>query len=98
MCTVACVASPIVSFVRDDFDKSEILSIFDYSGEEKEYYEEIYNNTILKCEIQNANLILKSNIIKELKADNDSLDVNIITENKSDEKFISMVEVVPQYA
>lgn len=94
LCTVCCVAFPVVSLAQNGFDKEGLLSMLDYESREKEYYEEIYNKNLIGAELENAEMTLKSEIIKELSLQNDSLNVNIITENKSDEICIDSVEVI----
>ena len=93
LCTVGCVAFPIVGFFDGELDREGILSIFDYEEREREYYEEIYNNNLNNSEIENAEKTLKSEIIKEFSAKNGDIDVRIITKEKSGEFFIENVEV-----
>lgn len=94
LCTVCCVAFPVVRFAQGGFDREEILSVLDYETKEKEYYDEIYNKKLVGAELKNAEIALKSEIIKELSLQNDSINVNIVTENKSDEICIESVEVI----
>ncbi len=94
LCTVGCIAFPIADVVGEGLDKDGILSIFDYEGEEQKYYEEIYNKNLDNAEIENAEITLKSEIIKELNAEKDEFDLKIITDIKSDEIYISSVQLV----
>lgn len=93
LCTVGCIAFPVMSFVKGDFNIDELTSLLDYESQEGEYYEEIYNSKINEAEIKNAEATLKSEIIKETSIGNDAFDIKIVTDKNSDEIFISNVEV-----
>ncbi len=93
LCTVCCVAFPLISFVGNGFDTEGLLKLFDYDAVEQAYYEEIYNNNFDKLSIENAEIKLKSEIIKEISAKDEDFDVKIITETSSGEIYISSVRV-----
>ncbi len=93
LCTLCCVAFPLVNIVGGEFDKEEILSMFESNDENREYYDEIYNKKLTKAEIENANFILKSEIIKAFSLKSDAIDINIITNNDSDEIYILKVGI-----
>ncbi len=93
LCTVGCVAFPIVGFFDGELDKEGLLSVFDYEERDKEYYEEIYNNNLNKSEIENAENILKGEILEGVSAKNDDIDVRLVTEDNSGEISILKVEV-----
>ncbi len=94
LCTVCSIAFPLVSFVGGNFEKEDLLSIFDYEGKEESYYEEIYNNCLTDTEINNAEITLKNEIIKGISASEDDFSLNIITEENSGEISIVRVEVI----
>ncbi len=94
LCTVACIAFPLVNIAEGDFDKNAILDMFDYGENDEEYYDEIYNLNLENNEISNAKATLKSEILKELDAKNEDFDLNIITSKLNDKIYIDRVETV----
>ena len=94
-CSVAVILFPLFSFVgngENPFDG--LASLFSQEEYQEEYYEEIYNDSFLVSEKKSAEKILKNDIIQEISADYDSIDVNIVLEQNNDEFYISSVEVM----
>ena len=86
---MASIVLPIFSFFgnADALDKDYNIfgeqELFDESE-----YAEIYNKTLCYADEKNAEEILKSEIIKEVGAKNEDVDVDIITGDKSGEFYI----------
>ena len=43
LCTVACIAFPLISFFDNGFDSQTLMNVFEQSEQESEFYDEIYN-------------------------------------------------------
>lgn len=93
LCTVACIVFPLTAAFGVSFDKEDVVQLFACETNEKEYYDEIYNLSLNKSEIKNAENILKGDIVKELSLSKDDFDVNIIAEENNGEFYISTVRI-----
>ena len=93
LCMVGCIVFPLTSVANWSLDSENILKKFDYENGQEKYYDEIYNSSLGKFEIINAEISLKSEILKELSASNDDFDLNIITNQNADGFYISSVVI-----
>ena len=93
LCTVACIAFPLVSLFDSGIDVDAIGEMFEQSEERSEKYDEIYNGTLNEYEIINAQNTLKQEIIQRIGADASAFDLKIITNKNSDVIYISSVRV-----
>ena len=94
-CTVAAVLFPLVSFLGDGiYIDGEWKELFIQDKSETNDYDEIYKDALANAEGENAEKILKNDIIKELKLKNDSFDVRIIIDRTSDEYSILRTELI----
>lgn len=95
LCAVGAIVLPLARWTAGGFEvKQEWLEIFEQGQDSKEYYDEIYNKSLLGAEGENAQQILKNEIIKEFSLQNDSFELKIVFDNKSEEICISHVELV----
>ncbi len=94
-CTVAAVLFPIVSFLSDGiYIDGEWKELFVQDKFQTESYDEIYNDALVNAEGENAEEILKNDIIKELDLKNDSFDIRIVIDKIGDEYSISRTELI----
>lgn len=94
-CAVAAVLFPVTSFLSgENYIGGEWTELFAQTGNEINYYDEIYNGSLVEAECENAEKILKTDIIKELDLKNDSFDIIIILDKSSDEYSILRTEVI----
>ena len=77
LCAIGCIVFPLANMGELSFESDEIIGLFGDSGENDEQYDKIYNNTIENAEITNAQILLKSEIIKELSASDEDFDIKI---------------------
>ncbi len=94
-CAVAAVLFPLVSFLSDGiYIDGEWTELFAQGEAEAKNYDEIYNCSLVMAEGENAEGILKNDIIKELDLKNDSFDIKIIIDKSSDEYSILRTELI----
>ncbi len=95
LCSAALILLPLFSFVSGGGGAIEdIADIFSQEEYQKEYYEEIYNGSLLLSEKENAEKILKAEIKRAVSTNNDNFDVNIVIDKNSDEIYIRSVEII----
>ena len=94
-CAVAAVLFPLVSFLSDGiYINGEWRELFAEDKSESRDYDEIYNDALVNAEGENAEEILKNDIIEELKLKNDSFDIRILIDKSGDEYSISRTELI----
>jgi len=93
LCTVACIAFPLVSFFDDRGIVNDIENAFDIHLEEEQVYDEIYNYSINEYGALNAELTLKNEISKALDIRDDAFDVKIVRGEKNGVIYISLVRI-----
>lgn len=94
-CSVAVILFPLFSLVGNEGNPFDgLASLFSQEEYQEEYYEKIYNNSLLISEKKNAEKMLKNDMLQEISANNDSFDVNIVVEQNNDEFYISSIEVL----
>ncbi len=94
LCSIGCIAIPLISaFSGGGFIAEDFIDAFDSKNTSEDAMIEIYNDAIEGAAIKNAEQTLKNEIIKELSAKNDSIDVKIITDNNSEDFYIKVISV-----
>ncbi len=66
LCTVGCMLFPLGDLLDGEWLEGNIAERFEGELQEQSFYDEIYNSAIDSAEIENANINLKNQIIKEL--------------------------------
>ena len=94
LCAVGVIAVPLVAVFDGEGLLDGVKDIFETEEAVPEYYDEIYNKNFDKAYVNNAEILLKNEIIQELSANDDGFDVNIVVGVKSDEKYIERVELI----
>ena len=95
---MACIVMPAVSFFKGCDAPIETWGDL---GEIEEYdeskYVEIYNNSLREAGAQNAENIIKNDMLKEFNADEQDFDIRLDNEIISDEIYISgiLLEIHP---
>ena len=92
LCSVGCIIFPLASLTYDGGAES-VKAIFEVSDKYEENAVEIYNLYLDEAVIKNAEENLKSEIISEMGADYEDLDVDIILEKNSDDFYIKCASV-----
>ena len=94
LCSIGCIAFPIFNLFSDrDVELYEISALFEASTKIEENVAEIYNSSLNEAAIENAEEILKNDIIQGTLAKYDDLDVKIFIEKNGDDFYIDRVSV-----
>lgn len=97
LCSLSVVGSivlPIFSAFREqDFDVGEFAEIFETENASEDIYGDIYNGAISDASILNAEITLKSEILREVSAKEEDFDVMVNTSLKNDVLCIESVTV-----
>ena len=94
LCSVGCIIFPLVSLVSPDGDGgADIEAFFETEDGQEKNAVEIYNLYLDGVAEKNAEETLKSEIITELRAKSEDIDVDIILDKSSDEIYIKSVYV-----
>lgn len=90
-----CIVMPLFSFFNGwQLDESGISDLLSVGDQNKQNYEEIYNNAIIEAGVKNAETKLKSEIIQELNGDIEDIELRIIADQKSGEIYIERAEII----
>lgn len=93
LCSIGCIAIPLLSVVGGGSFAEELISAFEYKSADEEAMIEIYNSALNGVALDSAEKTLKSEIIKELSTKSDALDVDIILNKSGEDFYISRVVV-----
>lgn len=94
LCSVGCIAFPIFELISgSEGDLSRISAIFEAYDEVDSDIVEIYNDSLNGATLQNAEESLKNDIIKEVSAKYDDVDVKIELLENDDEIYINKIFV-----
>lgn len=94
LCSVGCIAFPVFELIADGGENFfEISELFETKEITSENSVEIYNDALNFATVKNAEASLKSDIIKELSAKYEDVDVKIELNDNSDEIYIKRIVV-----
>ena len=94
LCSVGCIAFPIFDLISGDAsDLNDLSALFETNNEMDSVIVEIYNNSLNNASLENAEEILKSDIIKEISAKYEDIDVKIELLKNGDEFYINKIFV-----
>ena len=92
---MGCIIMPLFSFFDgNQIDASGLYDMLTWRDENVQNYDEIYNNTILKAGVAEAENALKNDVIKELNGDYEDIDIRIFAKEKSGEIYIERAEII----
>ncbi len=95
LAAVACIILPLAPLLSDrQFDIDGILDRFAYVSESESGYVEIYNSSLTKAELENAEQQLKSQVLSRFSIKLKAFDIKLNAENKSGEYSISSATLI----
>ena len=94
LCLLCAVANPTVQFLRNNGLGVWLEELAILGEEEKENYDEIYNNSLIAAGEEQAGIIIKNNILSDFSLEDDSIDVLVTFELKNDEPKIKELRLL----
>lgn len=94
LCTVACIAVPLISLVSKGLDPNALGDLPLPPDIEAGYYDEIYNTSLVDSEVKNAEISLKNAVKKEFNVSDDAFDIRISAKKIIDENYSISVELI----
>lgn len=90
-----CIAAPLLSLIGEgEFSAEYVKELLGSEEESAANYDEIYNKTIINAGKQNVEKTLKSEMLQELKGNDEDIDLYLVLSNESDEIYIERVEII----
>ena len=92
LCSVGCIAFPIFELMNDhNVDIEKLTVLFEPYNEIDENTVKIYNNSLNSAALKNAEESLKNDIIKEISANYEDIDVCVDVKQNGDDFYINKV-------